>query len=95
MLWASLLISIPLAGLHPIYVTIALASVLAMLGASALVYTFTRGEERAVRIVRAVGRRIPASVRTASNGSSARSATPWSTSGAIPRCSNGVCCGPG
>ena len=59
MLWASLLISIPLAGLHPIYVTIALASVLAMLGASALVYTFTRGEERAVRIVRAVGRRIP------------------------------------
>ena len=59
MLWLSLLISIPLAGLHPIYVTIALASVLALLGASALVYTFTRGEERAVRIVRAVGRRIP------------------------------------
>ncbi len=59
MLWASLLISIPLAGLHPIYVTIALAGVLAMLGACALVYTFTRGEERAVRIVRAVGRRIP------------------------------------
>lgn len=59
MLWLSLLITIPLAGLHPIYVTIALASVLAMLGASALVYTFTRGEERAVRIVRAVGRRIP------------------------------------
>ena len=59
MLWLSFLISIPLAGLHPIYVTIALASVLAMLGTSALVYTFTRGEERAVRIVRAVGRRIP------------------------------------
>lgn len=59
MLWLALLISIPLAGLHPIYVVIALIGLLALLGASALVYTFTRGEERAVRWVRALGRRIP------------------------------------
>jgi uncharacterized protein (TIRG00374 family) len=59
MLWLALLISIPLAGLHPIYVVIALVGLLALFGASALVYTFTRGEERAARFVRAVGRRIP------------------------------------
>ena len=59
LLWLSLLISIPLAGLHPVYVAAALLGLLALFGAAALVYTFTRGEERAVRFVRAVGRRIP------------------------------------
>ena len=59
LLWLSLLVSIPLAGLHPVYVAAALLGLLALFGAAALVYTFTRGEERAVRFVRAVGRRIP------------------------------------
>jgi len=59
MLWLSLLVSIPLAGVHPIYVAIALVGLLALLAITALVYTFTRGEERAVRLVRAVGRRVP------------------------------------
>lgn len=59
LLWLSLIISIPLAGLHPIYVITALLGLLALFGAAALVYAFTRGEERAVRFVRAAGRRIP------------------------------------
>jgi uncharacterized protein (TIRG00374 family) len=59
MLWLALLISIPLAGLHPIYVVTALAGLLAILGATFLGYTFTRGGKRAVRVVRAVGRRVP------------------------------------
>jgi hypothetical protein len=59
MLWLALLISIPLAGLHPIYVVTALVGLLALFGAATLAYTFTRGGERAVRVVRSVGRRIP------------------------------------
>jgi uncharacterized protein (TIRG00374 family) len=59
LLWLSLIISIPLAGLHPIYVTTALVGLVGLFGAAALVYAFTRGEERAVRFVRSVGRRIP------------------------------------
>ena len=59
MLWVALLVSIPLAGLHTIYVVIALVGLLALLAASALVYLLTRGEEHAVSFVRAVGRRIP------------------------------------
>jgi len=59
MLWLALLISIPLAGLHPIYVVAALVGLLALLGAAALAYTLTRGGDLAVRVVRSVGRRIP------------------------------------
>jgi uncharacterized protein (TIRG00374 family) len=59
MLWLTLLVSIPLAGVHPIYVVVALVGLIALLAVAALVYTFTRGEERAVRVVRAVGRRVP------------------------------------
>ncbi len=59
MLWVALVASIPLAGLHPIYVVTALVGVVALFAAAALVYTFTRGERRAVGVVRHVGRRIP------------------------------------
>ncbi|HEY5025023.1 MAG TPA: lysylphosphatidylglycerol synthase transmembrane domain-containing protein [Acidimicrobiales bacterium] len=59
MLWLALLISIPLAGLHPIYVVTALVGLLALFGAATLAYTLTRGGEWAVRVVRSVGRRIP------------------------------------
>lgn len=59
MLWVALLVSIPLAGLHPIYVVTALLGLLAITAVALLVYALTRGEERAVRIVRAVGRRVP------------------------------------
>ncbi|HUZ21036.1 MAG TPA: lysylphosphatidylglycerol synthase transmembrane domain-containing protein [Acidimicrobiales bacterium] len=59
MLWFSLVVSIPLAGFHPIYVVVALVSMLALLAVGALVVAFTRGEDSAARIVRAIGRRIP------------------------------------
>lgn len=59
MLLPALVISIPLAGLHPIYVAIALVGLLALLGGYALLYLLTRGEEYAVRAVRAVGGRVP------------------------------------
>jgi uncharacterized protein (TIRG00374 family) len=59
LLWIALIVSIPLAGLHPIYVAVALVGVLGLFAATALVYTFTRGEERSVRVVRALGHRIP------------------------------------
>ena len=59
MLWFALLVSIPIAGVHPIYVAIALVGVVALLAAAAIVYTFTRGEEHAVRWVGTVGARLP------------------------------------
>jgi uncharacterized protein (TIRG00374 family) len=59
LLWVSLLVSIPVAGLHPIYAFIVVLSLLAILGAAALTYAFTKGEERAVGIVRQIGQRIP------------------------------------
>ncbi len=59
LLWLALLISIPLAGLHPIYVVAALVGLLALFGAATLAYALTRGGEVAVRVVRSVGRRIP------------------------------------
>ncbi len=59
LLWLALLISIPLAGLHPIYVVAALVGLLALFGATSLAYALTRGGEVAVRVVRSVGRRIP------------------------------------
>lgn len=59
MLWLSLLISIPLAGVHRIYIIVALIGMLAILAVAALVYAFTRGEESAARIVRNISRHIP------------------------------------
>ena len=51
MLWLALVISIPLAGFHPIYIVVALFGMLALLGFAALIYAFTRGEDAAARIV--------------------------------------------
>jgi uncharacterized protein (TIRG00374 family) len=59
LLWVSLVISIPLAGFHPIYVTVAILGAVVLLGAWLLVLGVTRGTERASRIMGAVGRRIP------------------------------------
>lgn len=59
LLWISLVISIPFAGVHAIYATVAIVGILAMLAVAALVFAFTRGEERAIRTVRAIGRRVP------------------------------------
>src|SRR5579862_448280 len=59
LLWLSLVISIPLAGFHPIYVTVAIIGAVLMLAIGTLVFGFIRGARRASRILHAVGDRIP------------------------------------
>ena len=59
LLWLSLVVSIPLAGFHPIYVTVAITGAVVMLAIGALVFGILRGARRASRILHAVGDRIP------------------------------------
>jgi uncharacterized protein (TIRG00374 family) len=59
LLWLSLVVSIPLAGFHPIYVTVAVIGAVLLLAIAALAIGITRGAGRASRILHAVGDRIP------------------------------------
>ena len=59
LLWLSLVISIPLAGFHPIYVTVAGPGAVILAAVAALPFGFIRGASRASRIVHALGDRIP------------------------------------
>ena len=59
LLWLSLVISIPLAGFHPVYVTVAVTGAVVMLAIGILAFGITRQSERASRILRAIGNRIP------------------------------------
>ena len=59
LLWLSLVISIPLAGFHPIYGTVAITGAVVLLAVAALAFGITRGASRASRILHAVGDRIP------------------------------------
>jgi uncharacterized protein (TIRG00374 family) len=59
LLWLSLVVSIPLAGFHPIYVTVAIIGAVMLLAIAALAFGISRGTERASRILRAAGDRIP------------------------------------
>lgn len=59
LLWLSLIISIPLAGFHPIYVTVAVIGAVVLLAVGLLIFGVARGTDRAARIMGAVGRRIP------------------------------------
>ena len=59
LLWLSLVISIPLAGFHPIYVTVAVTGAVVLLGIAALAFGITRQSKRASRILCAIGDRIP------------------------------------
>ena len=59
LLWLSLVISIPLAGFHPIYVTVAIIGAVLLLAIAALTFGITRGVGRASRILHVVGDRIP------------------------------------
>jgi len=59
LLWLSLVISIPLAGFHPIYVTVAVTGAVILAAVAALTFGFIRGASRASRIVHALGDRIP------------------------------------
>lgn len=58
LLWSTLLVSIPISGVNPLYVSVALAGVF-VLGAFGVVVLFlVRGAEQADRIVRAIARRF-------------------------------------
>jgi len=59
LLWLSLVISIPLAGFHPIYVTVAVIGALLLLAIAALTFGITRGVGRASRILHTIGDRVP------------------------------------
>jgi uncharacterized protein (TIRG00374 family) len=59
LLWLSLVVSIPLAGFHPIYVTVAIIGAVLLLAIAGLILGITRGAARASRILRGVGDRIP------------------------------------
>jgi uncharacterized protein (TIRG00374 family) len=59
LLWLSLVVSIPLAGFHPIYVTVAVTGAVLLLAVAALFAGITRGARRASRILHAIGDRIP------------------------------------
>jgi uncharacterized protein (TIRG00374 family) len=59
LLWLSLVVSIPLAGFHPIYVTVAVTGAVLLAAIAALAIGITRGASRASRILHAVGDRIP------------------------------------
>ena len=59
LLWLSLVISIPLAGFRPIYVTVAIIGAVLLLGVRRWSSGVTRGTERASRILHVVGDKIP------------------------------------
>jgi uncharacterized membrane protein YbhN (UPF0104 family) len=59
LLWLSLVISIPVAGFHPIYVTVAITGAVVLLAVAALAFGITRRSKRASRILCAIGDRIP------------------------------------
>jgi uncharacterized protein (TIRG00374 family) len=59
LLWLSLVISIPLAGFHPIYVSVAIVGAVTLLAVAGLTFGIVHGAPRASRILRAVGARIP------------------------------------
>jgi uncharacterized protein (TIRG00374 family) len=59
LLWVGLVISIPLRGFNPIYLTAAIVGVIVIGAFSGLVLLLTRGEDRAAQIFRAVARKLP------------------------------------
>ncbi|HEU4396710.1 MAG TPA: YbhN family protein [Actinomycetota bacterium] len=59
LLWVGLVVSIPVHGYNPLYLTAALLGVVLIGGFSALVVLLMRGERRAAQVTRAVARRVP------------------------------------
>lgn len=59
LLWLSLVISIVLAGFHPIYGTVAIIGTVVLLGVAALVLGVTRGAGLASRLLRSLADKIP------------------------------------
>jgi uncharacterized protein (TIRG00374 family) len=59
LLWIALVISIPLSGFRPVYATVAIIGAVILALMAILILGITRGEQRAARILRAIGQRIP------------------------------------
>jgi uncharacterized protein (TIRG00374 family) len=59
LLWIALVVSIPLAGFHPIYVTVAALGAVLLAAIGLLVLGLTRGTDHLARAARAVERRVP------------------------------------
>jgi uncharacterized protein (TIRG00374 family) len=59
LLWLSLVVSIPLAGFHPIYVTVAIVGAIVLVLVALFILGVNRGTERTARIMAAIGRRLP------------------------------------
>lgn len=59
LLWLSLLISIPLHGFNPLYVSAAIAGALLIGAFSTIVISLIRGKDRAAHITKAIARRLP------------------------------------
>jgi uncharacterized protein (TIRG00374 family) len=59
LLWLALVISIPLSGFRPVYATVAVIGAVLLAAIAALIVGLTRGAQRAGRIVRAIGNKIP------------------------------------
>ncbi len=59
LLWLSLIISIPLAGFHPIYATVAIIGTIVLAGVGVLVFGIMRGAGFASRVLRVVGDKVP------------------------------------
>lgn len=57
--WLALLISLPLYGLQSGYLFVALLGLLLMAAIASLVVLLTKGDQRATRLLEAVGRRVP------------------------------------
>ena len=59
LLWMALIVSIPLTGFNPIYVTAAIIGALLLAAFAGLVFFLTRGEERAAIVLRNLVTRLP------------------------------------
>lgn len=59
LLWLSLVVSIPLAGFHPIYVTVAIVGAIVLVLVALFIFGVYRGTDRTARIMAAFGRRLP------------------------------------
>ena len=58
-LWLALVVSIPLYGFNPLYITAAVVGVVAIGGFSVLIVFLTRGEERSARLLEALASHVP------------------------------------
>lgn len=59
LLWLGLLVSIPIRGFNPLYLTAAIVGAVLLTGFGLLILLLTRGEDRAAAVLRAVARKVP------------------------------------